>query len=269
MRDLRLMAGALAIAAAATYGGLASIAGASNTTPARSGGGLLTGDVSLRVLAPTPNEVVTGASLALQVTARGYQLDAFYAGTPNLPYVGHYHEILDGKLVDMTPLQDPTHDTISMFGVTRGKHVLTLVPARNDHSMIMSKAVMIPFYYEGPFRPQPAGYAGAGKPSITITAPAAGATVRGSSFTMTARVANFVLSGESFGKALIAGEGHWHVFVDEVSMPHMVTMASTGTQTVPLKGVKPGRHTFYALLVDNHHMPIMPTTLAIVNLSVK
>jgi hypothetical protein len=262
------MASTLAIAAAATYGGLASIASASKTTPAGSGGGLVSGNVSLRVLAPTPNEVVTGPSLALNVIARGYKLDAFYAGTPDLPYIGHYHEILDGKLVDMTPLQDPTHDTISMAGVTRGKHVLTLVPARNDHSMVMSKAVMIPFYYEGPFRPQPAGYTGAGKPSIAITSPAAGATVRGSSFTMTTGVTNFVLSGESFGKALIAGEGHWHVFVDEVSMPHMVTMASTGTQTVPLKGVKPGRHTFYALLVDNHHMAIMPMTVAMVNLVV-
>ena len=269
MRRIRLMAGALAIAAAAAYAGLASMASASKTTPTGSAGGLVSGNVSLRVLAPTPNEVVTGPSLALNVIARGYKLDAFYAGTSDLAYIGHYHEILDGKLIDMTPLQDPTHDTISMVGVTRGKHVLTLVPARNDHSMIMSKAVLIPFYYEGPFRPQPAGYTGAGKPSIAITSPAAGATVRGSSFTMTTGVTNFVLSGESFGKALIAGEGHWHVFVDKVSMPHMLTMASTGMQTVPLKGVKPGRHTFYALLVDNHHMPIMPMTVAMVNLVVK
>ena len=267
MRMQRTLIGPLAVAALSTSGLALASTGKQQPRPAR--GGLLTGNVSLKVLAPTPKQVVKGPFLNLHVLARGYRLDAYYAGTPVQPYIGHYHEILDGNLVDMTPLKGPTVDTISMVGVTPGKHVLTLVPARNDHSMIMSKAVLIPFYYEGPFRPQPAGYTGAGKPSITITSPAAGATVRGSSFTMTTGVTNFVLSGESFGKALIAGEGHWHVFVDKVSMPHMLTMASTGTQTVPLQGVKPGRHTFYALLVDNHHMPIMPMTMSMVRLFVK
>jgi len=45
-------------------------------------------------------------------------------------------------------------------------------------------------------------------------------------------------------------------------MAHMLTMAGGKTQTVPIKGVKRGWHTFYALLVDNHHMPIMPMTIA-------
>ena len=261
MRMRRTIIGLLA-GAIATSGGVALAA-------TSTGGGLQTGNVSLKVLAPTPNQVVRGPFLNLRVLARGYKLDAYYAGTPVQAYIGHYHEILDGKLVDMTPLQGPTRDTISMVGVTRGKHVLTLVPARNDHSMVMSKAVMIPFRYEGPYRPQPAGYTGTGKPSITIISPKASSTVQGISFNMTARVSNFVFCQDCFAKRLVAGEGHWHIFADKVNMAHMLTMAGGTTQTVPIKGLTRGWHTFYALLVDNHHMPIMPMTMASVRLLVQ
>ena len=231
--------------------------------------GLATGNVSLTALAPKPNQVVTGPELKLHVLARGYRLDAYYAGTPVLPNIGHYHEIIDNKLIDMTPLQNPTRDTISTVGLTPGKHILTIVPARNDHTMIMSKAVMIRFLYKGPFRPQPAGYIGTGKPSISITSPAPGSTVSGKAFTLKANVRNFVLSQDSFGKKLVAGEGHWHIFVDKVNMAHMLTMAAGDSQTVPLKGIKPGKHTFYALLVNNQHMPLKPMVVSSITLDVR
>jgi hypothetical protein len=77
---------------------------ATKTSGATCNGGLRTGNVSLKVLAPRPNEVVKGPFLALHVLARGYTLDDYYAGTPVLTCVGQY-EILDGRLVDMTPLQ--------------------------------------------------------------------------------------------------------------------------------------------------------------------
>ena len=267
MRMQRTLIGPLAVAALSTSGLALASTGKQQPRPAR--GGLLTGNVSLKVLAPTPKQVVKGPFLNLHVLARGYRLDAYYAGTPVQPYIGHYHEILDGNLVDMTPLKGPTVDTISMVGVTPGKHVLTLVPARNDHSMSMSKAVMIPFYYEGRYRPEPAGYAGTGKPSIAISSPKPRSTVGGISFDMTARIQNFVLCQDCFAKALVTGEGHWHIFVDKVNMARMLTMAAGDSQTVPLKGIKPGKHTFYALLVNNQHMPLKPMVVSSITLDVR
>ena len=101
----------------------------------------LSSSVSLTVLAPVPGQVITGPNLAIQVAANGYRIDARYAGTPNLRKLGHYHEILDGNLVDMTPLVNGNKDTMPMTGVSDGWHTLTLVPSNNDHSMIMSAAV--------------------------------------------------------------------------------------------------------------------------------
>lgn len=93
--------------------------------------------VSLTVLQPTPNEVVTGATLSLHVINNGYVCDARYAGSPNSSKFGHYHEILDGSLlVDMAPYRDCTRDNMPMVGVTDGPHTLTLVPSNSDHSTV-------------------------------------------------------------------------------------------------------------------------------------
>lgn len=218
---------------------------------------LADGNVALTVLSPTPGQVITGPTLSLHVRASGYRIDARYAGTPVAVDVGHYHEILDGKLVDTAPYKDGNRDTIPMVGVSVGAHTLTIVPARNDHSEIGSAAVNIPLTYAGPYLPEPAGYVGTGTPTIAITGPAAGSTVSGSDFSMTADVTNFVLCGECFGKDLVAGEGHWHIFVDQPMMSNMLSMAGGTSQTVSLKGVTPGWHSFWAVLVDNHHMPFM------------
>jgi len=248
----------------------AALAGAATSKPARQAvDRLQTGNISLTALAPKPSQVITGPALALHVLAKGYRLDSYYAGTPKLANIGHYHEIIDNKLVDMAPLQNPTHDTLSTVGLSVGRHVLTLVPARNDHTMLMAKAIMVPFFYKGPYRAQAAGYTGTGKPSIAITAPAAGSTIGGNAFTLTAKVDNFVLSQESYGKGLVAGQGHWHVFLDKVNMAHMLTMAAGDTQTVPIKGVKPGTHTFIAVLVNNQHMPLKPMVMTSVSLVVR
>ncbi len=213
-------------------------------------------DWSVTVLSPTPYQVITTSALPLHVFANNYQLDSRYAGTPDLSTIGHYHEILDGRLIDMSPTTDAQHDTVSMVGVLPGLHVLTIVPARNDHSMITANAVMVPFYYQGPFLPQPTCTACNGSPSISIVPPSSN-IVRGNSFRLTVNVQNFLFSNPSFGKALVPGVGHWHVFLDQVTMSNMLTMAFTDNQQVYLTGVTPGVHTFYAVLVDNQHMPFM------------
>ena len=213
-------------------------------------------DWALTVLSPTPYQVITTPALPLHVFANNYQLDSRYAGTPSLATIGHYHEILDGRLIDMSPTTDSQHDTISMVGVIPGFHVLTIVPARNDHSMIMASAVMIPFYYEGPFLAQPTCSTCNGPSSISIVPPASD-IIRGNSFTLTVNVQNFLFSNPSYGKELVTGVGHWHIVLDQIMMPNMLTMAFTNSQTVYLTGVAPGVHTFYAVLVSNQHMPFM------------
>jgi hypothetical protein len=253
----------------ALYTGSAQASTRTLTTGSASSSGL-SGNVSLQVLSPTPGEVVTTPTLTINVVAVGYKLDAAFAGTPNLPHIGHYHEMLDGRLVDMTPLHNPSNDTMSMVDVAPGPHTLTLVPANDDHSMIMSAAVNIPFTYAGPFLPPPAPVQFLNPPTVTISSPANGATITGPSFFMTVSTSNFELCGNCFGKDNIDGVGHWHIFVDQPVMSHMLTMAGDTTQEVLLKAITPGWHTFYAVLVNNQHMPFMgvPSSMTSVTLYV-
>ncbi len=209
-------------------------------------------DWALNVQAPTPGEVVTASSLAIQVHSINYQLNARYAGTPDLPGIGHYHEYLDNYvpgmgnqpmpgvgagIVDLAPTTNPTHDQISMTAVsntsmpaagpvngmtnlpwpgasyvTPGLHYLTLVPACNDHTPDWAAAVNIPFTYAGPYIPEPT-YAGLdGSPTLGIVSPASGTGLNGTSFDMTVNVQNFLLCGPCYAKALESNVGHWHMF---------------------------------------------------------
>lgn len=234
--------------------------------------------IEIRVLEPSVAQVVTGSSMSVYVRTSGFQLDARYAGTPANPEVGHFHTIIDGHLIDMSPsVRNGNRDTISMVGVQPGDHVLTVVPAGNDHQEVTAAAVSVPFTYAGPYLPEPAGYTGTDPASITLTSPANGSTIQGSSFTLTADIKNFVLCGDCYGKQNVAGQGHWHIFVDlpagamdpMAMMPHMKTMASDPTQVVSLKGLAAGPHTFTAVLVGNDHMPNMPMAMASVTLNVR
>ena len=192
--------------------------------------------------------------------------------------MGHFHTIIDGHLIDVSSsVRNGNRDTISMVGLAPGPHLLTVAPAWNDHMEATPAAVNVAFTYAGPYLPEPAGYTGTAAAALALPDPTAGSVIHGSSFDLTADIQNFVLCGDCYGKANVAGEGHWHIFLDlpmgamdpMSMMPHMMTMASDTTQTVSLKGVTTGTHTFTAILVGNDHMPIMPMAMASITLDVR
>jgi hypothetical protein len=294
---------ACAVAVAAAFGPMTAAA----ATPAASAA-LSTcygSDWGLQVLAPTPYEVVT-TDLPLHVQSVNYRLDARYAGTPDLPDIGHYHEYLDNYipgvgnqpmpgvgagLIDLAPTTDPTHDTISMTAVSPGLHWLTLTPACNDHTPDWGAVVNVPFYYKGSSIPEPAYTGLVGLPTVSVASPATGTVLSGTSFDMTVNVQNFLLCGPCYAKALESNVGHWHMFavpttgpsviampgdvmpgvfsgmpaMFSLMQPHMISMFPAAlTQTAYLVGLatSPGWYTFYAVLVDNHHMPFtVPVTM--------
>jgi len=213
--------------------------------------------ISIKIISPRANAVVKDLALPIIVSPIGFTIDSGFAGTSDTATVGHYHEFLDGKLVNMAPLRIPTRDTISLVGVKKGKLTLMIVPARNDHSLIMSGASSVSFTYSGKFIPLPVGNKNSNQQNISITSPAAGSTINGTSFDLTVRISNFLSCLSCFGKKVVARQGHWHIFVDRPIMENMLTMASGFTQEVSLKGITPGVHTFWAVLVDNLHSPFM------------
>jgi hypothetical protein len=253
---------------AASAVGVAACGGASNasgdhaaaTTAAAAAGPAIT------VHGPAPGTPVRGNSVPLTVAASGYRLDCGLAGRPVQDGVGHYHIALDRRLVNA---YCDTAPSVSLQNVAPGRHTLTVVPARNDHSEITAAAKEISFDYE-PTSPLPTitPRASLGAPSVKIVSPRPGATVS-KSFVIKVRVTNFRLSGDLFGKLPVAGYGHWHLHLDKPEMSTMMAMSSATSMPVSLEGVSPGKHTFIVMLADNVHAPIAPMVTTQVTLNVK
>jgi hypothetical protein len=98
-----------------------------------------------------------------------------------------------------------------------------------------------------------------GKPEVTIVSPRPGQTVHGS-FDLLVRPKNFEFSCALFGKQDVKGYGHWHINVDSTSkgmmgMGTMLGMSCRNSFRVSLAGIRPGAHTFFAILEDDQHAP--------------
>jgi hypothetical protein len=260
-----------ALLVAVPFFAIACSGGSSATAPSSPGASAAGSAMALEVGGLQVGATVTDNVVTLQVTPKGYQVSCAEAGKPNKDGAGHYHVELDHALVNMycTPTA-----AISMQNVTPGKHTLTVLPAKNDHNEIKDAAVALDFTYQ-PSNPLPEITAAAnpGTSAITIASPASGSTVSGD-FTVKVQISNFTVSGALFGKANLAGYGHWHLNVDSTTqgmmgMATMLGMSGGDTFQASTQGLSPGKHTFFAILVDNQHAPLNPPVVAQVDLVVQ
>ena len=232
------------------------------------GGGMLpmgARHMHVTIVSPASGAKVTGNSVTVHVRVSGYKDTCSLAGKHVMGMeavtTGHYHVLLDGALINMycTPSA-----VVSLQNVKPGMHTLTVVPALDDHAQVTPNARSITFDY-APASPLPAitGKMAMHKPSITITSPKPGATVKGS-FTVKVRITHFRASCALLGKPNLDGWGHWHLNLDTATggmmgMGGMTGMSCTNTIRASTAGLMPGStHTLIALLVDNQHVPLMP-----------
>ncbi len=213
--------------------------------------------MSLKVVAPKTSTTLTGNTLNTLVSITHFNVDCRYAGTPNRKGIGHYHIELDKSLINM--FCGP-RGSISMLDVKPGKHTVQFIPAANDHADDLKAMKQISFEYKAA-HPLPAvkPLSFPGKPSVSIVSPKPGATVHGG-FDFVVAVKNFRLSCALYGKADVKGYGHWHINVDSTTkgmmgMGTMLGMSCARSFHVSLAGIKPGEHTFFAILEDNTHAP--------------
>src|SRR5581483_9777657 len=211
----------------------------------------------LKVLSPKNGLTLTGNTLATDVSITRFKVDCRYAGTANRKGIGHYHVELDKSLINM--FCGP-RARISMLDVKPGRHTVQFIPAANDHADDLKATKQIGFTYK-PSRPLPAvkALSFSGKPQVRIVSPRPGSTVHGS-FDLVVAVKNFRLSCALYGKPQVQGYGHWHANVDTTSkgmmgMGTMLGMSCARSFHVSLAGIKPGQHTFFAILEDDAHMP--------------
>ncbi|MFV2064518.1 MAG: hypothetical protein ACC726_13560 [Chloroflexota bacterium] len=223
--------------------------------------------MSVEVSGLASGDVVAANQIDLTVVPVGYELSPDGVGKPPVDGQGHYHVVLDGALVNAFFTPDAS---FSLQNVAAGPHTVMVVPAMNSHMPVMEGAAAIEFDYQ-PDSPLPlieaASEAAAGDAAVAIVSPAAGDTVSGN-FDLVVEATDFELSTDLLGKGNIDGIGHWHAFVDEVGQPALLGMAGGDSLAVSTAGLEPGPHSFFAVLVDNLHVPFDPPIVTEVEVEV-
>lgn len=97
-------------------------------------------------------------------------------------------------------------------------------------------------------------------PTIALNAPAAGQLVyAGATVPLSVTITNFTLAPQSVGMAAVAGQGHYHIFLDGQYIGNSAYV--TGTAIIPVTTM-PGMHTLSVSLANNDHSLITPTVSA-------
>jgi hypothetical protein len=119
--------------------------------------------------------------------------------------------------------------------------------------------------------------AGGNQPSVTITAPADGATLPAGDVTVTVEVSDFEVV-DRLNAPAAPGEGHVHFYMDVAELPTTLgqpavsaqgTYHASATTTYTWPDVPPGEHTFAVQLVNNDHTPLEPPVVAQVTVTVQ
>ena len=100
-------------------------------------------------------------------------------------------------------------------------------------------------------------------PSIAITSPAMGATVRGSTIPVRVAIHNFHLECANIGKTVAPmGEGHVHVMVDGMDMAHLIGPFCSPNISINGQGIAAGKHMLTVVLAtDAHAVSSMPVSV--------
>lgn len=229
--------------------------------------------MKVAIKSPADGSTISGDRLTLHVATTGFADRCDLAGTPSRTRTGHYHVLLDKSLVNM---YCGTLAAVSLTGLQPGRHIITVVPAQNDHTEVEMNAASVAINFR-PAHAQPVpakAPAAAGAPSIRIVSPRPGEAVSGS-FPVRVAVQGFILTCDEMGRADVPGHGHWHLNFDTMKGPMMgmMTMAGMSCEHVlrtSAAGLKGGStHKIIVLLADNAHAPLMPVVADSVQVRIK
>lgn len=202
----------------------------------------------IRILQPRTGDVLRAEPFAVTVAVDNFEL--IPPGEVS-DLRGHYHLFIDGDyqgfFIDLATILDPR--TAVPAALAAGAHAIRAFLHRSDHTPVDGA------------RGHTVNVTYLPVPDVAILAPADGARVTTAPFAVEARAYGLILSNAA-GGANVAGEGHFHVFVDSVYQ---------GIQTTPNFTVQipeAGRHVLTVSLHQNDHSPVPDAQPAVLSVEV-
>ncbi|HEY9181085.1 MAG TPA: hypothetical protein VIO32_10225 [Candidatus Baltobacteraceae bacterium] len=100
-------------------------------------------------------------------------------------------------------------------------------------------------------------------PSLSVTSPSPGATIRGNSIPVSLAVHDFSIECANIGKTNTPmGEGHVHVMIDGMNMAHLALPQCSTSFSISTQGLSSGKHMLTVVLAsDAHVMSSAPVTI--------
>ncbi len=202
----------------------------------------------IRILQPRTGDALRAEPFAVTVAVDNFEL--IPPGEVS-DLRGHYHLFIDGDyqgfFADLATILDPRAAVPAALAA--GAHAIRAFLHRSDHTPVDGA------------RGHTVNVTYLPVPDVAILAPADGARVTTAPFAVEARAYGLILSNAA-GGANVAGEGHFHVFVDSVYQ---------GIQTTPNFTVQipeAGRHVLTVSLHQNDHSPVPDAQPAVVSVEV-
>ena len=177
---------------------------------------------TVSISSPANGATVTGSSVSVSISSTNF----------NVPTQGHYHIYLDNTLV----MAYSQASTVTFNNVAPGTHTISVYLANPDHSLLnpeVSKSITINVAAQ------------ASNPTVSISSPANGVTIQGSTVTVTASATNFN----------VPADGYYWVYLDN---SYQVGNGPTFTFT----NVAPGTHTIRAQLYNQDGTPVSPAVIS-------
>jgi hypothetical protein len=185
---------------------------------------------SISIVKPMEGAYFYSDMLHLEVAIDNFMMNTSAVGGNNTIGEGHWHLYLNGNL--MGPETDLM---VELSGLPAGTHQLRVELRNNDHSPLMPVFMdMVTFTLLD-------------VPTISIVSPENGSSTMGSSLEFEIEVMDFILNSSAVGDANKAGEGHYHVYINDVLVGPYTNLSVT------LTDLPAGDHVLKVMLVNNDH----------------
>jgi hypothetical protein len=187
----------------------------------------------IEIMKPDDEAYFYGGELMVEVSVDGFLMNGSAIGGNNTAGEGHWHLYINGDLIGPY-----TGSMVTLTDLPAGYHELKVMLVNNDHSPVMPYAMdMVMFHLLS-------------IPTIEITSPDNGTNIEGTSLSLEVEVMNFMLNSSAIGGENMAGEGHYHIYVnDDLIGPYTDLM-------VTLSDLPAGDHVLKVELRNNDHSEI-------------
>lgn len=190
---------------------------------------------TIEIVSPMDDTILYKDSLDLEVSITGLEMNASAIGGDNMVGEGHYHIYINDALVGPY-----TETMVTLNDLPAGDHMLKVQLVNNDHSAVIPEVMdMIEFTIAD------------SDPSIMIESPMDGAIIYDDKLDLMVNVSDFMLNGTSIGLTNVAGQGHYHIYINDNLVGPFYNMS------VMLEDLPAGDHVLKVELRNNDHSALM------------